>query len=409
MRQGPRATRRIARHLGVSARKTLSAGGRLGSRLWRTPDAHWNRVGVLSTIIGTVAALIALAVSTQGTAVRSVEGPGEPSRALLLEMIGEEAYWYPANGQLPSESPPEYDLADWRGHCDAWSEWLWERGGAPLSNGMRLGVTAPHGAPVTIKKVETHVFARRPMQGDLIACTYGAGGEDGATIFPDLDDPKKPVSMDTDGDGSVDAEIPGGRFVVKPGEFESLTIRANAAAGPGYVYEIGFTFHVVIDGQDRTEDHGTREAPIRMAFVDLGEFSSRFPAFDWDPASRRWIPVEQYLSARQAEEQSTGSANESTSTTSSTSNSVKVPCGLVKTTTGNPAKVSIAGGAVSCSDAIALVHRYYNDPDLVREGSGGYAEIDGWACISTSGAVSEATGHYGECSGSGGEISMDRP
>jgi hypothetical protein len=159
-----------------------------------------------------------------------------------------------------------------------------------------VGVTSPDSAPLTITQVEVRVFSKKRMQGDLIQCGYEAGGELGSAIFPNLDSPSGPIPMDADGDGDRDGSLPSGRFVVKPGEFEWLTILADGTAG--HVYELGFVFHMVVKGEQRTEVHGTSELPIRLAFHN--DTSEQLPAFDWDPHFSRWIPSDEYMRERQA-------------------------------------------------------------------------------------------------------------
>jgi hypothetical protein len=150
------------------------------------------------------------------------------------------------------------------------------------------------------------------MHGALIQCTYGAGGEVGAAIFPNLDSPSGRIPMDTDGDGTKDAELPGGRFVVKPGEFEWLTILSEGTAG--YVYELGYVFHTVVNGERQTEVHGTPQQPIRLAFGEFDSPSGSLPTFDWDPSFKQWIPTDKYLEMRQREEGLSQAPNETAST-----------------------------------------------------------------------------------------------
>jgi hypothetical protein len=242
--------------------------------------------------------------TTQDTSVRPSETTGSSStrppepRQSVLQLRAETSgnSWYPAAGQLPREAPPAYDLSQWQRHCDAWAQWLIERKAAPFGRDLAVGVIAPSGRPVTITEVEVQVFAKKRMQGgDRIQCGYEAGGELGPVIFPDLDSPTGPIPLDVDGDGDPDGKIPGGRFVVKPGEAEWLTILAKGTKG--YVYEFGFVFHIVVDGEQRIEVHGTREQPIRLAFSDDSTLA-RLPAFAWDPHSKRWIPWAQYFRDR---------------------------------------------------------------------------------------------------------------
>jgi len=94
-------------------------------------------------------------------------------------------------------------------------------------------------------------------------------------------------------------------------------------------------------------------------------------------------------------------------------------CGLVHGFLGE-ARVSIVSGPVQCSAALQVVDTYYNHPPSPPQGSGGFLAFDGWECISTSGAVSQETGHYSDCEEGantnvgnghpiGSAISVDRP
>lgn len=71
-------------------------------------------------------------------------------------------------------------------------------------------------------------------------------------------------------------------------------------------------------------------------------------------------------------------------------------CGLVHGFLGE-ARVSIVSGPVQCGEALHIVDTYYNHPPSPPQGSGGFLAFDGWECISTSGAVSQETGHYSDC------------
>jgi hypothetical protein len=222
-----------------------------------------------------------------------------PRQATRMQEPTDVAYWYPASGRLPAQAPPAYDPKSWIAHCGVWKKWLDDHHAAPLTNQVEIGVTAPADAPLTVTAVDVHVFARQRMNGKLISCTYGAGGEAGTSIHPNLDSPAGPIPMDTDGDGKTDAQLPGGRFLVNPGEFEWLTIAAKATAG--YVYEIGLVFHVVVNGRQRTEMQGTPAQPIRLAFGDRGIYTARLPSYDWDLNSHRWLPTARYLKQRNTE------------------------------------------------------------------------------------------------------------
>ena len=78
----------------------------------------------------------------------------------------------------------------------------------------------------------------------------------------------------------------------------------------------------------------------------------------------------------------------------------------VTSTIGQPVQVVIEAGAVDCPTAVALVDTYYNDPPTEPQGSGGFVEVDGWSCSSTSAAEAERTGRYGTCTEGDGRIVM---
>jgi hypothetical protein len=221
--------RRLHSMLRIALRATSRFPPLLAKRIWRGPDSSWNRVGVLVAIVSTLAALVALRPIFAGSDEAGGQGSqgapetgGTKSRARIG--VGEGApTWYSRSSRLPTEAPPRYDEASWMNHCDPWKGWLRRYKMAPISNIVELGITAPPDSPVTIAAVKTTTFQRyRIENGIVVQCQYGAGGEAETTIYPDLDSPQRRVPMDTDGDDEADTEMPGGRFVIRAGEFEWL-------------------------------------------------------------------------------------------------------------------------------------------------------------------------------------------
>jgi hypothetical protein len=96
-------------------------------------------------------------------------------------------------------------------------------------------------------------------------------------------------------------------------------------------------------------------------------------------------------------------------------------CGLVHNSiVGGEVRVSIVSGPVLCTEALHVIDTYFNHPPSPAQGSGGFLAFDGWECISTSGDVSQETGHYSDCEKGantnvgnghpiGSAISVDRP
>lgn len=70
----------------------------------------------------------------------------------------------------------------------------------------------------------------------------------------------------------------------------------------------------------------------------------------------------------------------------------------------NPDKLHlvIVSGGVSCAAAQKQMADYLNFPD--KQGSGGFATVNGWSCDHNSLAGFQDDGHYAECSGKAGDI-----
>ncbi|WCO67494.1 hypothetical protein PO878_02015 [Iamia majanohamensis] len=98
-----------------------------------------------------------------------------------------------------------------------------------------------------------------------------------------------------------------------------------------------------------------------------------------------------------------------TTTTAPPPEQVAGACGTVTASNGEAVAVFVESGSVACAGAVTLADTYYNDPSVVREGSGGFATIGDWSCSSTSAAVFESTGEAGSCEGPAGRIVMRRP
>ncbi|WP_405064356.1 hypothetical protein OG474_22625 [Kribbella sp. NBC_01505] len=81
-------------------------------------------------------------------------------------------------------------------------------------------------------------------------------------------------------------------------------------------------------------------------------------------------------------------------------------CGTVRTATVR-AVVRIEKGPPICKEALRITNRYYNDASLEKQGSGGFANIEGWTCGSSTIATQNETGHLGSCGRGSTTVTMD--
>lgn len=77
-------------------------------------------------------------------------------------------------------------------------------------------------------------------------------------------------------------------------------------------------------------------------------------------------------------------------------------CGSVTTVTGTSVRVRIVSGDLTCDAAEQIFRTYYADVPTQGQGSGGFLEVDGWTCLSSTVASSAATGQAGGCSTASG-------
>lgn len=182
-------------------------------RIWSWDSGNWDRIAAIAGALGVIVAIIFGLAALSGDPVIANPGP---------------------NG-CRSRTPP-------------------------LTNLLLISTRAPDDGSTTITDVDVRVYAREPMEGTaLVSCQYGAGGEAGTSIFPNLDAPGGPIPMDVDNDGEPDTQLPGGRFFVAPGETENLSVLTEGQNG--YVYELGLVVHADVNGQTQQEQFGTSEQP----------------------------------------------------------------------------------------------------------------------------------------------------
>lgn len=72
-------------------------------------------------------------------------------------------------------------------------------------------------------------------------------------------------------------------------------------------------------------------------------------------------------------------------------------CGTVTFPAGSPGIVVVQAGSITCTDAVALINRYYNDPTISRQGNTMSAMFDGWTCVSPTATAAELAGYGSKC------------
>lgn len=72
-------------------------------------------------------------------------------------------------------------------------------------------------------------------------------------------------------------------------------------------------------------------------------------------------------------------------------------CGSVTTVTGTSVRVRIVSGDLTCDAAEQIFRTYYADVPTQGQGSGGFLEVDGWTCQSSSAAGYATTGQATGC------------
>lgn len=72
-------------------------------------------------------------------------------------------------------------------------------------------------------------------------------------------------------------------------------------------------------------------------------------------------------------------------------------CGSVTFPSGSPGTVVVHSGQITCTDAVALINRYFNDPSITRQGNTLSAMFDGWTCVSPTAAAADLAGYGSKC------------
>ncbi|WHU46819.1 hypothetical protein QNM97_23095 [Gordonia sp. L191] len=72
-------------------------------------------------------------------------------------------------------------------------------------------------------------------------------------------------------------------------------------------------------------------------------------------------------------------------------------CWTVTFPSGSPGTVVVHSGQITCTDAVALINRYFTDPSITRQGNTLSAMFDGWTCVSPTAVAAHEAGYGSKC------------
>jgi nucleoside phosphorylase len=243
----------------------------LADRLRTVRPAKSRRALVISAALVVTAAVVAL-IAFIGLPM----GDTPDGNPLVFE-LSTTAY-HPRDGRLPSTPPPDTE-------CGQWTDWANETGAAATTDRLLIRPAEGQHSPVTVTNVEVVLLGEAPVEKNvLLRCQDQPVGTAGPTLHVDLTAPLTPKSVDTDADQYAEATVPPGRFTIHPDESRWLAVQLDGKDGWVYTFELRFE----IAGQGWTT-FGSREKPIRTAFIDLD--SGPYETYDWHRDERRWVPV----------------------------------------------------------------------------------------------------------------------
>ncbi len=261
----------------------------------------------------------------------------------------------------------------------------YQAGGQPASlSGQRLTFRNHRSSKVLVTGIKPVIEKRaKPLDGTLVKYASQGGDSPITVVDLDLDAPQPQPTEQTESGERTDKPFFAGRnIVLDPGEthlmhFRTVTQRCDCT----WRLQVTYRYH----DQDRTVTvPAADQPPFRMT-----AYAVRYrTVYHVDPTGIKTPDPKTYC----ADAAICRAARES--------------CGTVRTATST-AVVRVEKDTTSCPEALRIADRYYNDDSLTRQGSGGFAEVDGWTCGSATAAESETTGHLGSCTRGADKVSMD--
>lgn len=150
---------------------------------------------------------------------------------------------------------------------------------------------------------------------------------------------------------------------------------------------------------------GSTDATSAATTSESASSSSTARSTSTTSSSSRTSPTSTTSTPATTASQPTGTSTSPASSASASTVAAPVgpqQCGSVTTVTGTSVRVRIVSGDLTCDAAEQIFRTYYADVPTQGQGSGGFLEVDGWTCLSSTVASSAATGQAGGCSTASG-------
>lgn len=269
------------------------------------------------------------------------------------------------------------------GNVSTIDDLAYQAGGQPVGqSGQRLIFRNHRSSKVLVTGIKPVIEKEaKPLDGTLVKF-FSQGGSETTVVDLDLDAPQPQPTRPDAGRRTDEPFFAGHNIVLDPGEthlmhFRTVTKRCDCS----WRLHVTYRYH----DQDRTVlVPAADQPPFRMT-----AYAVRYQAvYHVDPNGLHVVDPKNYCADADI------------------CRAARPRCGTVRTAS-RTAVVRIEQGSVPCPEALRITDRYYNDDSISRQGSGGFAEVDGWSCISTTAAESEDTGHLGSCTRGTAKLSMD--
>ncbi|MFB6720547.1 hypothetical protein ACFCV3_10320 [Kribbella sp. NPDC056345] len=261
----------------------------------------------------------------------------------------------------------------------------YQAGGQPAGfSGQRLTFRNHRSSKVLVTGIKPVIENRaKPLDGTLVKYANQGGDSKTTVVDLDLDAPQpQPTGQTESGERTDEPFFAGRNIVLDPGEthlmhFRTVTKRCDCT----WRLQVTYRYH----DQDRTVTvPATDHPPFRMT-----AYAVRYrTVYHVDPTGIQEPDPKTYCAD------------------AAICRATVTSCGKVRTASGT-AVVRVEKGTTPCKEALRITDRYYNDDSITRQGSGGFAEVDGWSCGSTTAAEAETTGHLGSCTRGPSKVSMD--
>lgn len=267
---------------------------------------RWSKIATWATIVGAAATIWGLqhsagdnvdanvdgycnAVGTNATACVTVDPYRGTTFGNALFSRSPEADSYVFLGaQEDLPQPPDYDTTDWTNHCSTWADWAQEQGLYAADNELLVSAQTGPASTLSIIEVTAQVIAAtKPGKATIVTCAHGHGNGlyPGNRIVVNTVDRKTTAAK-----GSDNPNDPGGEPLPMPPASINLAGQDSTSATiqlkgqEGYAYTGIVTAKLIVDGQPKKVQFGSKERPYRWISRELVSQNG----IDWNPLTQRW-------------------------------------------------------------------------------------------------------------------------